>query len=74
MWPEYDTQKNRVKEIIVFENVTQTLIDKLTPNTRNVVRVLAFNGKYNSAPSEELKIETPEGGTVVESERDENAI
>ncbi len=62
MWPEYDSQKNKVKEVIVNENTTVTVVDKLTPNTRNLIRVLAFNGKYNSPPSEELSIVTPEGG------------
>lgn len=62
MWPDYDSQKNRVQEITVPWNVTQTVINKLTPNRKNLVRVLAYNGKYNSPPSEELTIITPEGG------------
>lgn len=62
MWPDYDSQKNRVQEITVPWNVTQTVINKLMPNRKNLVRVLAYNGKYNSPPSEELTIITPEGG------------
>lgn len=62
MWPEYDSQKSKVQEITVMTNVTQTVIDKLTPNSKNLVRVLAYNGKYNSPPSDELSIITPEGG------------
>lgn len=62
MWPEYDQQRTRVKEVIIYDNVTYAVIDKLTPNTKNFVRVLAFNGKYNSAPSDELFLYTPEGG------------
>lgn len=65
MWPEYDSQKSRVKEIIINERVTQAVINKLTPYTKNLVRLLAFNGKYNSPPSEELVIHTPEGGKLI---------
>lgn len=62
MWPENDQQSSRIKEVLIPNNVTTAIIDKLTPNTRNKVRILAYNGKYNSAPSDDLYINTPEGG------------
>jgi len=64
MWPEYDATKSRMKEITSLGNGTQIVIDKLTPNTKNLVRVLVFNGKYNGPPSEEVVIITPEGGNI----------
>ncbi|XP_065202283.1 neuroglian isoform X2 [Planococcus citri] len=61
MWPDYDQLTSRIKEVLIPNNVTTAIIDKLTPNTRNKVRILAYNGKYNSAPSDDLIIVTPEG-------------
>ncbi|XP_065215989.1 neuroglian-like [Planococcus citri] len=61
MWPDYDQLTSRIKEVLIPNNVTTAIIDKLTPNTINKVRILAYNGKYNSAPSDDLIIVTPEG-------------
>lgn len=53
-----------MKEIISPGNGTQIVVDKLYPNTKNLVRVMVFNGKYNGPPTDKVVIVTPEGGNV----------
>lgn len=55
-----------MKEVISPGNGTQAVVDKLYANTKNLVRVLVFNGKYNGPPTEEVVIVTPEGGNFTQ--------
>ncbi|XP_012275891.1 neuroglian isoform X2 [Orussus abietinus] len=69
-WTDRDGEEG-MREINVRDgNRTHALISKLIPYSKNYVRVLAYNGRYNGPPSEVLSFETPEGvpGTVLSLE------
>ncbi|XP_065208503.1 neuroglian-like [Planococcus citri] len=61
IWQEYNDQKNNMTEIIVEQNFDSYIIDKLTPNVRNKIRINVFNGKHAGPFSDVLEINTPEG-------------
>ncbi|XP_043273621.1 neuroglian isoform X2 [Venturia canescens] len=64
-WIERDGEEG-MREVTVG-NRTRAVIDKFVPYSKNYVRVLAFNGRYNGPPSEVLSFNTPEGkpGTIL---------
>lgn len=64
-WTEREGETS-AKESLVKHETTRWLVTNLTPNSRNLARVLAYNSRYNGPASEVIVIETPEGvpGTV----------
>ncbi|XP_055352530.1 neuroglian-like [Paramacrobiotus metropolitanus] len=46
------------KEIRVGPNTSSAVVDILKPASRNVIRILPYNGKYDGPASDELVIET----------------
>lgn len=53
--------EDRLREVTVPRNVTQTLVTIFKPFSRNIVRVLAFNRMYSGPPSNEVEFTAPEG-------------
>ncbi|KAK8765385.1 hypothetical protein V5799_031993 [Amblyomma americanum] len=49
-----------LREVVVAANKTRAQLNVFRPYARNVVRVLAFNNKYNGPPSETIEFTTPE--------------
>ncbi|XP_077496239.1 neuroglian-like [Amblyomma americanum] len=49
-----------LREVVVAADKTTAQLNVLRPYARNVVRVLAFNNKYNGPPSETVEFTTPE--------------
>ncbi|XP_034938315.1 neuroglian isoform X2 [Chelonus insularis] len=66
-WTEKDGEEGMREITIPGTNTTQVQVDKFIPFSTNVVRILAYNGRYNGPPSDRLVFETPEGvpGTVL---------
>lgn len=53
--------EERLREIAVPANVTQSLVNIFKPFSKNTVRVLTFNSIYSGPPSNEIEFTTPEG-------------
>ncbi|XP_057339173.1 neuroglian isoform X3 [Microplitis mediator] len=66
-WTERDAEEGMREITIPGANTTSAVVDKFVPYTKNYVKILAFNGRYNGPPSEILNFNTPEGvpGTVL---------
>ncbi|XP_044586192.1 neuroglian isoform X1 [Cotesia glomerata] len=69
-WTEKDAEEGMREITIPGANTTQAIVDKFVPYTKNYVKILAFNGKYNGPPSEAVIFDTPEGvpGTILSLE------
>ncbi|KAG7203224.1 hypothetical protein KM043_010327 [Ampulex compressa] len=69
-WTEKDGEKGLREIDLRGGNRTSALINKFVPYSKNYVRILAYNGRYDGPPSETLGFETPEGvpGTVLSLE------
>ena len=59
-WTENDGDDN-AREILVKNDVTKAVVDKLVPFSRNFLRVFAFNTVYNGPPSRVIEVVTGEG-------------
>lgn len=66
-WIDRDGEGGMRELTIEGANTTEALIKKFIPYSKNYVRILAYNGRYNGPPSEILSFDTPEGvpGTVL---------
>ncbi|XP_018915521.1 neuroglian isoform X2 [Bemisia tabaci] len=64
-WTDKDGE-NGAREILVKGDSTRVHINKFVPDSKNYVRVLVYNGRYNGPASETLNFKTMEGvpGTV----------
>ncbi|XP_046622366.1 neuroglian isoform X1 [Neodiprion virginianus] len=64
-WTDKDGEEG-MREIHVKNDTTHTQFSKFVPYSKNYVRILAYNGRYNGPSSEILNFDTPEGlpGTV----------
>ncbi|VVD05769.1 unnamed protein product [Leptidea sinapis] len=61
-----DGDEDRLKEVLVKADASNTLVSVFKPFKKNNARILVYNGRYNGPPSETLSFVTPEGkpGTV----------
>ena len=59
-WTE-DTGEEKLREIIMKSDSTQSLVQSFKPHALNHARVLAFNGAYNGPPSNIITFRMPEG-------------
>ncbi|XP_018050218.1 PREDICTED: neuroglian isoform X1 [Atta colombica] len=66
-WTERDGEKGMREIDIRGGNKTEALVEKFVPYSKNYVRMLVYNGRYNGPTSETLNFNTPEGvpGTVL---------
>ncbi|XP_011881150.1 PREDICTED: neuroglian isoform X2 [Vollenhovia emeryi] len=69
-WTEKSGEKEMREVEIRGGDKTHAEITNLVPYSKNFVRVLAYNGRYNGPSSETLSFDTPEGtpGTVLSLE------
>ncbi|XP_033217712.1 neuroglian isoform X3 [Belonocnema kinseyi] len=66
-WTDRDGEEGMREINVRGANTTRTLVTKFVPYSKNYVRILVYNGRYNGPPSETLSFDTPEGvpGTVL---------
>ncbi|KAK0095060.1 hypothetical protein PV326_009321 [Microctonus aethiopoides] len=67
-WNDRDGEEGMREVTVLGAATTRESVNIFTPYTRNHVRILAYNGRYNGPPSEPwVQIDTPEGvpGTVL---------
>ncbi|XP_025162697.1 neuroglian isoform X2 [Harpegnathos saltator] len=69
-WTEKEGEKGMREIDIRGGNKTHAEVSKFIPYSKNFVRILAYNGRYNGPASELLTFDTPEGvpGTVLSLE------
>lgn len=60
-WTEKDGEEGMREIIVKGGNRTRALISKFVPYSKNFVRILAYNGRYNGPSSETLSFDAPEG-------------
>lgn len=51
----------QVRETLVKNDATRSLIRTFVPHSKNYARVLAYNGRYNGPYSDTIFFQTPEG-------------
>lgn len=56
-----EESEEHMREVVVPRNVTEALVNVFRPNSRNLVRVCAYNDVYNGPPSDSIDFTTPEG-------------
>jgi hypothetical protein len=59
-WTDNDRDDN-TREILVKNDVTKAVVDKLVPFSRNFLRVFAYNTVYNGPSSRVIEVVTGEG-------------
>ncbi|XP_065332463.1 neuroglian isoform X1 [Cloeon dipterum] len=59
-WTDKEGMEN-MREIHVSSDNSRALINKFVPYSKNFVRIMAYNGRFNGPPSEILSFNTPEG-------------
>ncbi|XP_059480515.1 neuroglian isoform X2 [Neocloeon triangulifer] len=59
-WTDKEGIEN-MREIHVAKDNSRALINKFIPYSKNFVRIMAYNGRFNGPPSETLSFNTPEG-------------
>ncbi|XP_044013518.1 neuroglian isoform X1 [Aphidius gifuensis] len=66
-WTDKDGEEGMREITIAGGNTTKADIDKFVPFSKNWVRIMAYNGRYNGPTSELVSFNTPEGvpGTVL---------
>jgi len=59
-WTEKEG-RDKMRKQTFNASVTQGLVDKFKPHSRNKVQILAFNGAYEGPPSDVVSFTTPQG-------------
>ena len=54
-------EKQHMREVTIPPNTTQAIVSVLKPNTENFAQIVVFNDAFNSDPSNQVSIITPEG-------------
>uniref|UniRef100_A0A6V7JAT1 Uncharacterized protein n=1 Tax=Bracon brevicornis TaxID=1563983 RepID=A0A6V7JAT1_9HYME len=61
IWTEEDGESGMKEIDVIGANTTHAIINKFVPNSKNFVRAVAYNGRFNGPPSATISFDTLEG-------------